>query len=140
MWWTKLLSSFKIHWKKLLVIILAPVIIFGIWKARNDLGNLIRKASGYDQMVQVVERQNKQIDRLIEETKKVREISRKRNKEIQKIRESIRSIPYEVEDTIDRNKKAADWADNTVPPAVVRSLRGEEGSNGNKNQTNGTSN
>lgn len=135
MWWASFLNIFKLHWKKMAVIIIIPALIFGIWKTRNDLVNLIQKASGYEQMVQVVKEQNEEIEKLTREYERIREINEKYRSKIKEIEKDLQGISYDIQNIVNKDKETANWADNVMPNPVYDRLRGNEGKNDNKNKS-----
>ena len=138
MWWTSLLSFLKVRWKAMLVLCGAIGIGLLIWYNQSVLKDWGAAIAEREQLVQTVEQQNEQIERLLEETKRNRELIKKRNENIKQIHKTITEIPYEIKETIREDQEAADWADDRIPPAVIRSLRGQNSSDKNENQTNGS--
>lgn len=82
MWWSSILSFLRIRWKAMLVLCGFVMVGFFIWHYQSALRDWGAAIAERNQLVQTVEQQNKQMDRLLEETKRNRELIKKRNENI----------------------------------------------------------
>ena len=140
MLWTKLLNLFKVRWKTMLVLCGVAALVFFVWCGQSTLRDWGAAIAEREQLVQTVKQQNKQMDELLKEMKRMREANKKRHKELMEIREDFKDIPYEINQIIEEKEKVSDWSYNHMPDAVYNRMRGQESGDENASQVRNSTN
>ena len=126
-------SFFRLRWRGILVIVVGILIVLGVWSYKSSIQEWTRAKIGYNQVQQALKEQKQAMKELQRQNELVIKINKQYREKIQDIRNDMVEVSNEIEKLERQNKKVADWADNSAPPAVINSLRVENAKSGNKN-------